>query len=204
MVTKLTVLPAQISMCEFARLRSVNDMCHVVMQRRMATLKDRKVGNSVNKRTYKCVVHIFSFSLAPSILYKAKQKLLMGSKFKTPYPISIYQKWHLCPLLTMIRNTNSLCTRCGATDTIIYIVTFPSTWSLLWFHWGKVSLSYQIIKFFLSAQVLKSQQPFFWAKLLERKDQKERWNVINRSPEEEGHSSWRSEVTKPYIVPERN
>ena len=98
-------------MCESVRLRSVNDMCRVVMQRRIATLKDRKVGNLVNIRTYKCEVHIFSFALWPSILYKAKQKLIMWSKFRTPYLISIYQKWHMSPLLTIIWQTNSLCTR---------------------------------------------------------------------------------------------
>ena len=67
-VTKPTVLPAQTSMCESVRLRSVNDVCYVVMQKRIATLKDRKMGNSVNIGTYKCEVHIFSFALAPSIL----------------------------------------------------------------------------------------------------------------------------------------
>ena len=51
MVSKPTVQPVQTSMCESVRLRSMNDMCHDVMQRRTATLTDRNVGNSVCIRT---------------------------------------------------------------------------------------------------------------------------------------------------------
>ena len=50
MVTKPTVLPAQTSMCESVRLWSVNDMCHDLMQRRTATLKDRKVHTNQEMR----------------------------------------------------------------------------------------------------------------------------------------------------------
>ena len=50
-------------------------ICHV--QGRTATLKDRNVGITIYIRTYKSEVHIFSFGLTTSILYKAKQKLRM-------------------------------------------------------------------------------------------------------------------------------
>ena len=71
MISKSTVLPVQTSMCESVRLRSLNDMCHDVMQRRNATLTDRKVGNSVYIRTYKCISRWLSssFVLAPPTLH---------------------------------------------------------------------------------------------------------------------------------------
>ena len=54
-MSKPTVPPVQTLMCESVRLRSLNDMCHDVMQRRNATLKDCKGRNSVCTRNYKCI-----------------------------------------------------------------------------------------------------------------------------------------------------
>jgi len=64
---------------------------------------------------------------------------------------------------------NSVWTRCGANDATISIVTFPFTWSPLWFHWGKASLCHQI---FLEFTGLANPERFFCAKVLEKRDKK--------------------------------
>ena len=66
-----------------------------------------------------------------------------------------------CSCVANVRRwNNSVYTRCGVNDATISIVTFPFTWSLLWFHWGKASLCHRM---FLEFTGLEKPELFSFA-----------------------------------------